>query len=145
MFFVRGKKNVDHSNIVTSSAMFLNRCFNRVAARRELTPLTVASMCLSRRSLSSRAAVGDVVVSFKDTTYEYVHDKPIIKDANFSIRKGSKVTIMGQNGSGKSTILKLVNGDIKPSSGFINIGVGLSVAVAKQASIYCDSFHIWSI
>lgn len=60
------------------------------------------------------------VVSFKNVSYEYVYEKPILKEVNFSIRKGSKVTIMGQNGSGKSTIIKLLSGSLKPENGEIN-------------------------
>lgn len=74
----------------------------------------------------------DVVISFRGVNHEYVFEKPILKDANFVIRNGYKVTIMGQNGSGKSTIIKLINGTLKPNSGAVNIGHGYAVATAMQ-------------
>lgn len=43
-----------------------------------------------------------------------------------------KVTIMGQNGAGKSSIIKLLSGEYYPESGDVNIRAGNSVAVAKQ-------------
>ena len=75
----------------------------------------------------------DVVVSFKNTCFGYAYDKPIIDECNFSVRKGSKVTIMGQNGAGKSTIVKLIAGALKPNSGCVNSGMGMNVAMAQQA------------
>lgn len=103
--------------------MFVNRATTRKLfcniARRQQQKLTCR--CNS-----------DVVVSFKNTSFEYDHGKRIIDDANFSVRKGSKVTIMGQNGAGKSTIVKLIAGALRPSTGSVNSGVGMTVSMAKQ-------------
>ena len=74
----------------------------------------------------------EVVVSFKNTSFEYDYGKPIIDEANFSVRKGSKVTIMGQNGAGKSTIVKLISGALQPNHGSVNSGMGMTVSMAKQ-------------
>lgn len=92
------------------------------------------SVFRSGRSLSkcSFRFNSDVVVSFKNTTFEYDHGKPILSEANFSVRKGSKVTIMGQNGAGKSTIVKLIEGALQPNVGTVNSAVGTTVSVAKQ-------------
>jgi len=46
----------------------------------------------------------------------------IIKNANFSIRSGEFVFLTGISGSGKSTLIKSLYGEIKPISGFLNIG-----------------------
>jgi len=48
--------------------------------------------------------------------------KEIIKDANFSIKKGEFVFITGPSGSGKSTLLKALYGQLKPTSGSLIIG-----------------------
>jgi cell division transport system ATP-binding protein len=48
--------------------------------------------------------------------------KEIIKDANFTIKKGEFVFITGPSGSGKSTLLKALYGQLKPSSGSLVIG-----------------------
>lgn len=48
--------------------------------------------------------------------------KEIIKDANFSIKKGEFVFITGPSGSGKSTLLKSLYGQIKPSKGNLVVG-----------------------
>ena len=48
--------------------------------------------------------------------------KEIIKDANFSIKKGEFIFITGPSGSGKSTLLKSLYGQIRPSSGNLVVG-----------------------
>ena len=48
------------------------------------------------------------------------------------MREGSKITLMGQNGSGKSTILKLLSGELSPDDGSVHLTTGQNVAVAKQ-------------
>jgi ATPase subunit of ABC transporter with duplicated ATPase domains len=74
----------------------------------------------------------EVILSFDDVCFEYQHDKPLLDEANFSVRRGSKITLMGQNGAGKSTLFSLVTGERQPKSGQINIGKGISIATAKQ-------------
>jgi ATPase subunit of ABC transporter with duplicated ATPase domains len=89
------------------------------------------SPCSSKRVHRS-FSTGSVLVSFKNVSFEYLHGKPILQDANFTIREGNKVTIMGQNGSGKSSITKLINGSLLPQSGTVNVKPGLAVATAMQ-------------
>mmetsp|Transcript_21465 Transcript_21465/g.40042 ORF Transcript_21465/g.40042 Transcript_21465/m.40042 type:complete len:574 (+) Transcript_21465:75-1796(+) len=95
---------------------------------------------------SSRAVVelgkrsyGGSVLSFRDVSFEYKQMQPILEGASFSVDEGSKVTIMGQNGSGKSTILKLIQGELVPDSGQINNQNGLRVAASHQVMRKSDS------
>ena len=75
---------------------------------------------------------GETIVRFEEVSFEYGHNKPILDAVDFSVRKGSKITIMGQNGSGKSTTFGLITGEKKPESGNIHITTGLSIAAARQ-------------
>lgn len=74
----------------------------------------------------------DVIIRFDEVTFKYNDKKIILDEADFSIRKNSKITIMGQNGAGKSTIFKLLTGVYKPTDGEINIQLGAKIAIAKQ-------------
>lgn len=74
----------------------------------------------------------ETVVRFKDVTFEYEEDVPVLDKATFNVRKYSKITIMGQNGAGKSTIFKLLTGKLKPKSGEIFIDNNATVAIAEQ-------------
>jgi ATPase subunit of ABC transporter with duplicated ATPase domains len=74
----------------------------------------------------------DTVLSFDEVSFEYGHNKPILDEVSFSVRRGMKVTLMGQNGAGKTTIFDLITGFSKPESGKINRGNGITIAQAKQ-------------
>src|SRR5205814_419570 len=59
-------------------------------------------------------------------------NKPMLIEADFSVRRGSKITLMGQNGAGKSTIFELITGKVTPDSGAVNIANNLTIATARQ-------------
>src|SRR3989344_5715839 len=50
----------------------------------------------------------NVILRFSDVNFEYTHNKPILDEASFSVRKGARITLMGQNGAGKSSLFKLI-------------------------------------
>lgn len=62
------------------------------------------------------------VVEFKQVSFRYEEDGPwILKDISFTIQENEAVAIIGHNGSGKSTIAKLMNGLLFPEKGEIYI------------------------
>lgn len=77
-------------------------------------------------------AKNDTVVSFEGVSFEYGAMKPILDEVDFSVRRGTKSTFMGQNGAGKSTIFQLITGALKPESGKIVIAQGLTIAISRQ-------------
>lgn len=74
----------------------------------------------------------DGLINFKDVTFEYTHNKPILIGANFVIRRGAKLTLMGQNGAGKSTIFGLITGKYSQNEGDINIMPRTTIAISRQ-------------
>lgn len=72
------------------------------------------------------------VIVFREVSFEYNATRPILKDANFVVRRGAKLTLMGQNGAGKSTIFGLIKGDLVPDEGDINIEPKTTIAIARQ-------------
>ncbi len=74
----------------------------------------------------------NTVVRFDDTSFSYRKENPILDEASFGIRKDAKLTLMGQNGAGKSTIFKLITGELKADRGKIHIEPGTTIATAKQ-------------
>src|SRR4051794_27377782 len=74
-----------------------------------------------------------VILNFADVSFEYGHDKTVLDEANFTMRTGSRITLMGQNGAGKSTLFKMITGEIKPNEGRINLTPKeSSIAIAHQ-------------
>jgi ATP-binding cassette subfamily B protein len=60
-------------------------------------------------------------VTFNAVTFSYVPGKEVIRDASFTIPKGSTISIVGKSGSGKSTTLDLLSGLVEPVGGNIFI------------------------
>ncbi|MDD3888113.1 MAG: ATP-binding cassette domain-containing protein [Patescibacteria group bacterium] len=75
----------------------------------------------------------EVILRFDEVNFEYDHDKPILDEVSFSVRKGAKITLMGQNGAGKSSLFSLIMGEQTPKSGQIHISNGATIATARQA------------
>jgi ATPase subunit of ABC transporter with duplicated ATPase domains len=74
----------------------------------------------------------ETIVRFENVSFEWGVNKPILEDVSFTIRRGMKFTLMGQNGAGKSTIFGLISGVSIPESGTINVVKGVSIASALQ-------------
>ncbi len=75
----------------------------------------------------------NVVLRFDKVSFSFNDGKhPILKEASFSVRKDTKVTIMGQNGAGKTTLFKLIRGKLKPQKGKISIDENMKIAISKQ-------------
>jgi ATP-binding cassette subfamily F protein 3 len=72
------------------------------------------------------------IIKFDEVTFNYGPKKTILEEADFSLRRGTKVTLMGQNGAGKSTLFKLLTGEYNPEEGRIIRANKLSIAVSRQ-------------
>ncbi len=73
-----------------------------------------------------------IVLRFENVSFEYGPNKPILDEVSFSVRKNSKITIMGQNGGGKSTIFQLITKNLPPESGKIVPSQDFTIAMARQ-------------
>ena len=74
----------------------------------------------------------DGIITFNEVSYEHDPTKPILIESSFSVRRGAKLTLMGQNGAGKSTIFALITHALRPDSGDINILPRTSIAISRQ-------------
>jgi len=74
----------------------------------------------------------EVILRFDEVSFEYLPKKPVLHEASFSLRRGAKVTLMGQNGAGKSTIFSLIKGEETPKSGKVSLTNNPSIGTARQ-------------
>src|SRR3989344_3466838 len=74
----------------------------------------------------------NVILRFNKVSFEYGENEPILDEADFSLRQGSKVTLMGQNGAGKSTIFEIIRGVLKPKGGRVSFNEGMTIGMARQ-------------
>jgi ATPase subunit of ABC transporter with duplicated ATPase domains len=84
---------------------------------------------------------GEVIIKFDKVSFAYGQNKPILDGVDFSVRQGSKITLMGQNGAGKSTIFNLIMGTIEPESGRVHRATRITIAAARQ-TIPRDQLHL---
>ena len=63
---------------------------------------------------------GEIAIQFESVSFAY-GKVPVLDGASFHIHQGEFVTLVGPNGSGKTTVLKLILGLERPSSGIIKL------------------------
>ena len=71
------------------------------------------------------------LLRFEDIGLEF-GDQVILRDAEFSIEPGERVCLIGRNGAGKSTTLKLITGALEPDRGEITANHGLIISTLEQ-------------
>lgn len=91
-----------------------------------------ADLALSSGSKSGKKVIEAEAIgkSFGDT--------PIVQDFSITIQRGDRVAFVGPNGVGKTTLLKLLLGQIAPDEGTVRLGTNLEVAVFDQARAQLD-------
>lgn len=77
-------------------------------------------------------ASNETVIRFDNVSFDYINTKSILEEVSFSIKSWSKITIMWQNGAGKSTIFKMITWKLKPKNWKIHVDKNLSIATAYQ-------------
>ncbi|HEX3601543.1 MAG TPA: ATP-binding cassette domain-containing protein, partial [Lacipirellulaceae bacterium] len=74
---------------------------------------------------------GALVVDADEMSFGY-DGRPIVQDFSTTIMRGDKIGLIGPNGVGKTTLLKLLLGDLKPQTGTVRLGTNLQVAYFDQ-------------
>lgn len=77
----------------------------------------------------------DILASFSETAVMY-EDRAISRPVSFQVRTGDRVFIEGKNGSGKSSLLKLLAGESLEHTGTVTIGSGLQISYVPQDTSY---------
>ncbi|WP_423217779.1 ABC-F family ATP-binding cassette domain-containing protein [Streptococcus equinus] len=75
--------------------------------------------------------IGKKVINFEDVSFAFP-DKQILTDFNLLVQNKDRIGIVGDNGVGKSTLLNLINGDLKPSLGKLEIGETVRIGYFSQ-------------
>ncbi|MCK0166122.1 ATP-binding cassette domain-containing protein [Jannaschia sp. S6380] len=65
-------------------------------------------------------------------------DRPIVRDFDLRVLRGDRVAFVGPNGVGKTTLLKMLLGEVAPDAGRVELGTNLEVAVFDQARARLD-------
>lgn len=81
------------------------------------------------------------MITVKDVSLSF-GSRILYENVNLSFDAGNRYGLIGANGSGKSTFLKILIGDMEPSSGSIHIAPGLRVGVLRQDHYHYDEFTV---
>ena len=93
--------------------------------------------------LESGSTSGKRVVEVKGLTKSF-GDKQIVADFDLRVLRGDRVAFVGPNGVGKTTLLKMLTGEIAPDAGTVQLGTNLEVAIFDQARATLDlSMTLW--
>ena len=84
---------------------------------------------------SSAAPVTDNAVELSGVTFGYEATRPVLKGIDMAIRRGKVVAIMGGSGCGKTTILRLIGGQLRPQSGLVLVA-GQSVPDLSRDELF---------
>ncbi len=85
----------------------------------------------ARIEIQTGSMSGQKVIEAKDISFSY-GDTPIVRDFTTTIWRGDKIGIIGPNGGGKTTLLKLLLGKLEPDSGTVKLGTNLQVVYLDQ-------------
>lgn len=75
------------------------------------------------------------MVNVDNLFFGYDKDKPLIKDLSFKIQKGDKICVIGKNGKGKSTLLKILIGELQKDKGDLVINTKTKIGYFGQTNI----------
>ena len=97
----------------------------------------------ARIALEEADRSGSLVIEAKGVSFGYPAGndgaiQPVIRDLTTTIMRGDKVGIIGPNGSGKTTVLRLLLGDLPPRDGTVRHGTNLEVAYFDQLKATLD-------
>ncbi len=84
---------------------------------------------------SSPCAAGDALVELKDVSFGYTKDRQILSGVTLTVPRGKLVAVMGGSGCGKTTVLRLLCGQIRAGAGEVLVG-GKSVATMTRDEMY---------
>lgn len=83
-------------------------------------------------SVEDAARSGKLVVEATEAGFAYPDGTPIIQDMNLTVLRGDKIGLVGENGTGKTTLVRLLLGDLEPTEGAIRLGTNMQVAYFDQ-------------
>ena len=84
---------------------------------------------------SQPCAAGDALVELKDVSFGYTKDRQILSGVTLTVPRGKLVAVMGGSGCGKTTVLRLLCGQIRAGAGEVLVG-GKSVAAMTRDEMY---------
>ncbi len=98
-------------------------------------------LCYNSPSLFLIVKEGKLVITVTNVSLRY-GDRKLFEDVNLKFTPGNCYGVIGANGAGKSTFLKILSGEIEPNTGDVSIAPGVRVSVLKQDHFQYDENQV---
>ncbi len=85
----------------------------------------------ARIHIESADKSGRKVITLRNVSHGY-NDKTLIKNFTLKVQRGDRIGLIGNNGVGKSTLLRIMLGEIKPDTGIVKLGANLEIGYFDQ-------------
>ena len=106
------------------------KLLEKVEKREELAEIQTLEFGFRYKNLP-----GKFVGQVENLSFGYDPEKPLISDLSFSIGKSDRIAVIGPNGKGKTTLLALLAGELKPDSGSVTLSTSAVVQYFGQTNI----------
>jgi ATP-binding cassette subfamily F protein uup len=103
----------------------------QLMAMREQRAGRIAPLHRARISIEEADASGRKVIEAKHISHSF-GGEPLIKDFSIKIMRGDRIGLIGNNGVGKSTLLRILLGEIEPQEGSVKLGTGIEIGYFGQ-------------
>lgn len=125
-------------NIVRASTTKRAQSRRKALDRMEVLDRPLGDLKKASFSFEAEIMSGKEVLQVDQLAYSFDTEKPLFQNVSFDLRRGETVALIGPNGIGKSTLLKMLTGDLKPASGRINWGTKVKLGYYDQEQTHLN-------
>lgn len=140
---VEDRKNAEFDKKLSQEEAWIRQGIKARRTRNEGRVRSLKAMRQERANRRSKQGKANIVIDDAKKSgklvAELLHvahdfdDQPIIKDFSTTIMRGDRVGLIGPNGVGKTTLLKIITGDLEPKNGNVRQGTNLEIAYFSQS------------
>ncbi|MGD9239740.1 MAG: ATP-binding cassette domain-containing protein [Desulfobacterales bacterium] len=125
-FITRFRAKARQANLVQSRAKTLQK----MEKKQKLEKLKILDFSFNSSPFNAKQ-----VFAVKNLNFSYDRALPLIHDFNITVAAGERICVVGPNGKGKSTLLKLLSGETKPQTGEISYHPAVKKGFFEQGSV----------
>lgn len=124
------KRNIEKFRAKASKAKFAQSLIKKLE-RTDMIEIETEDNSAMRFHFPEGRRTGDIVVKLKNISKNY-GDKEVLKGEDFELMRGEKVAFIGKNGMGKTTMARIIAGDLAASGGEVSLGYNVEMSYFAQ-------------